>query len=86
LTLAIKNFQATTQVLEGMARDIEAGKGLAGTLVRDTGLQTNVAHLVENLATLSSNLNKYGLLYKPKKPKPAEEPPKVYPGRNPVTP
>jgi phospholipid/cholesterol/gamma-HCH transport system substrate-binding protein len=86
LTLAIKNFQTTTRVLEGMARDIEAGKGLAGTLLRDAGLQTNVANLVGNLTTLSSNLNKYGLLYKPKKPKPVEESPKVYPGRNPVTP
>jgi phospholipid/cholesterol/gamma-HCH transport system substrate-binding protein len=86
LTLAVKNFQSTTRVLDGMARDVEAGKGLAGTLIRDTGLQTNVANLVGNLTTLSSNLNKYGLLYKPKKPKSPEESPKVYPGRNPVTP
>jgi phospholipid/cholesterol/gamma-HCH transport system substrate-binding protein len=86
LTLAIKNIQMVTQRVEGMARDIEGGKGLAGTLIRDTGLQTNVAHLVANLTTLSSNLTKYGLLYKPKKPKPAEESPRVYPGRNPVAP
>jgi phospholipid/cholesterol/gamma-HCH transport system substrate-binding protein len=86
LTLAVKNVQTTTGVLEGMVRDIEAGKGLAGTLIRDTGLQTNVTDLVANLATLSSNLNKYGLLYKPKKAKPPEESPRVYPGRNPVAP
>jgi phospholipid/cholesterol/gamma-HCH transport system substrate-binding protein len=86
LTLAVKNLQTATKVLEGMARDIEAGKGLAGTLVKDAGLQSNVTNLVANLATLSSNLTKYGLLYKPKKPKPAEEEPKVYPGRNPVIP
>jgi ABC-type transporter Mla subunit MlaD len=86
LALAVKNVQTTTRVLEGMARDIEAGKGLAGSLIRDTGLQTNVTALVGNLTALSSNLNKYGLLYKPKKPKPPEESPKVYPGRNPVTP
>ncbi|MCI0746619.1 MAG: MlaD family protein, partial [Verrucomicrobia subdivision 3 bacterium] len=66
LTLAVKNLQTTTRVLESMARDIEAGKGLAGTLVKDAVLQSNVTNLVANLTTLSSNLNRFGLLYKPK--------------------
>jgi hypothetical protein len=86
LNLAVKAFQATSKVIEGVARDVEAGKGLAGTLVKDAGLQSNLTNMVANLATLSSNLNRYGLLYKPKKPKPPEDTPRVYPGRNPVTP
>jgi phospholipid/cholesterol/gamma-HCH transport system substrate-binding protein len=86
LTLVIKNLQTTSKVLEGLARDVEAGKGLAGTLVKDAGLQSNLTNMVGNLATLSSNLNRYGLLYKPKKPKPPEDTPKVYPGRNPIAP
>ena len=86
LNLAVKSLQETSKVIEGIARDVEAGKGLAGTLVKDTGLQGNLTNMVANLATLSSNLNRYGLLYKPKKPKPPGDAPKVYPGRNPVAP
>jgi len=84
LTLAVKNLQTASKVVEGLARDIEAGKGLAGTLLKDSGLQGNLTNMVANLATLSSNLNKYGLLYKPRKPKPPEPDRLVYPGRNPI--
>lgn len=83
LTLAIKNLQATTRIVEGIAKDVEAGKGLAGTLVKDSGLQGNLTNMVANLATLSSNLNKYGLLYKPRRPRPVPGD-KVYSGRNPI--
>lgn len=83
LTLAIKNLQATTKIVEGIAKDVEAGKGLAGTLVKDSGLQGNLTNMVANLATLSSNLNKYGLLYKPRRPRPVPGD-KVYSGRNPI--
>ena len=84
LTLAVKNVQATTKVIEGVVRDVEAGKGFAGSLVKDAGLQSNLTNMVANLATLSSNIANYGLLYKPKKPKPPDERPNLYPGRNPV--
>jgi phospholipid/cholesterol/gamma-HCH transport system substrate-binding protein len=86
LASVMKNLNAASGALGGLAKDIEAGKGLAGTLLKDTGLQHNVTNLVATLGSLSSNLNKYGLLYKPKKPKPEEDEPKVYPGRNPVIP
>jgi phospholipid/cholesterol/gamma-HCH transport system substrate-binding protein len=86
LASAMKNLNAASRVLDVVARDIEAGKGLAGTLLKDTGLQQNVTNLVATLGSLSSNLNKYGLLYKPKKPRPTEEDSKVYPGRNPIIP
>jgi len=92
LSLAVKNLHDASAVIEGLARDIEAGKGLAGTLVKDRPFQQNVTNLVATLSSLSSNLNEYGLFYntwlgrKSRKPKPAEESPRVYPGRNPVTP
>jgi phospholipid/cholesterol/gamma-HCH transport system substrate-binding protein len=85
LTVAVKNLQTTAKVLEGIGRDIESGKGLAGALIKDAGLQSNMTNLVANLTILSSNLTKYGLLYKPKKPKAGEEAPRVYPGRSPVS-
>jgi phospholipid/cholesterol/gamma-HCH transport system substrate-binding protein len=84
LTLAVKSVRATTRVIEGVARDVESGKGFAGSLVKDAGLQANLTNMVANLATLSSNIANYGLLYKPKRPKPPDERPKLYPGRNPI--
>ena len=92
LSLAVKNLEKTTKIFEGIAQDVADGKGLAGTLVKDRPFQQSVTNLVATLSSLSSNLNEYGLFYntwlgrKPKKPKPATEPPRVYPGRNPVTP
>ena len=49
----------------GELADVEAGKGLAGGLLRDESLKTDMKSLMSNLTMLSSNLNKYGLLYKP---------------------
>lgn len=92
LSLAVKNLHNASAAFERLALDIEAGKGLAGTLVKDGPFQQNVTNLAATLSSLSSNLNEYGLFYntwlgrKPRKPKPAEEPPRLYPGRNPVTP
>lgn len=91
LSSALKSLNTATAMFEGLARDIDAGKGLAGALVRDNGLQRNVTNLVLTLGSLSSNLNEYGLFYntwlgrRARKPRP-EEPRSLYPGRNPVTP
>ena len=49
--------------------DLQGGKGLAGFLLRDEQTKGQMAVLLTNLVTLSSNLNKYGLLYKPKPPR-----------------
>ncbi len=84
LNSTIQNLESASGVVEGLAQDIDAGKGLAGSLFKDEQLRQNVAQAVENLTLLSSNLNKYGLLYKPKQKKKeigTEAP--VYPGRNP---
>jgi hypothetical protein len=44
----------------------------------------NFAQVSANLATLTSNLNKYGLLYKPKPPKTTNTTVMpFYPGKNP---
>ncbi len=83
LTKAVKNLERTTAVLERLANDVESGKGLAGTLIKDQQLQLNLSVAVANLATLSSNLNRYGLLYKPKPPKNEEAPKPLFPGRTP---
>jgi hypothetical protein len=48
---------------------VEAGQGLIGSLFKDPQLKDNVSNLTANFAALSSNLNRYGLLYKPRQPK-----------------
>ena len=83
LTKGVKNLERTTAVLERLANDVEAGKGLAGTLIKDQELKFDLSNTVSNLAVLSSNLNKYGLLYKPRQPKTSQPPRSESPGRNP---
>jgi phospholipid/cholesterol/gamma-HCH transport system substrate-binding protein len=82
LTAAVKNIESISRVLDRMVKDVESGRGLAGALMRDDTLRVDVRHIVENLSNLSSNLSKYGLLYKPKPPKRDTGPPK-YQGRSP---
>ena len=47
--------------------DIHAGKGMAGALINDPQLNDRLHQIADNFTTLSSNLTKYGLLYKPRK-------------------
>ena len=44
-----------------LAADLQAGKGLAGTVLQNPELATNVQMLAANLAVTSSNLNRLGL-------------------------
>ena len=58
---ATKNIQDISVTLKQLADDLEAGKGLAGTVLENQALATNVQALAANLATTSSNLNREGL-------------------------
>ena len=75
LTKAVKSLQTTAFALQGLVNDVESGKGLIGSLFKDQQIKTNLSMLTGNFVTLSSNLNKYGLLYKPKQPKTSIENP-----------
>lgn len=85
LASTLTNLESSTRSLQAVARDLEAGRGLAGTLLRDDEARSNLNATLQNLTTLSSNLNKYGLLYKPK-PAPASTPRAAYPGYSPARP
>ena len=61
LTAATKNIQDLTITARQLAADVQAGKGLAGTLLQNPQLSTNVQSLAENLSEVSSNLNRFGL-------------------------
>jgi len=69
LTAAVRNLNSMSTVLERLLRDVDSGHGLAGALMRDENLKIDLRQIAINFTILSSNLNKYGLLYKPKPPK-----------------
>ena len=72
LHAAVKNIESSTIMLKDLLADVQAGKGLAGNLLQNPELATNVSLIVSNLSITSSNLNRLGLWgilwqHKPKK-------------------
>lgn len=61
LTASTKNIQELTANARELVNDIQAGKGVAGTLLENTETATNLQLLAENLSLASSNLNRFGL-------------------------
>lgn len=61
LTAATKNIQELTVTAQQFAADVQSGKGLAGALLQNPQLSTNVQSLAANLSEVSSNLNRFGL-------------------------
>ena len=55
------NLTAATKNIQQITDDVKAGQGLAGTLLQNPQISTNVQALAENLAIASSNLNRFGL-------------------------
>jgi phospholipid/cholesterol/gamma-HCH transport system substrate-binding protein len=61
ISVAVKNVQTSTEVLKNMMEEMQSGHGLAGTLLQNQEVATNVQIIVANLAVTSSNLNRHGL-------------------------
>jgi phospholipid/cholesterol/gamma-HCH transport system substrate-binding protein len=55
------NLTAATKGIQELVNNVQSGQGLAGTLLENPGVATNIQVLAENLAEASSNLNYYGL-------------------------
>ncbi len=76
---AVRNVEDSTLILKEVMHDVQAGKGLAGTVLRDPTVAADVSHITANLSITSSNLNRLGLwgvLWKkptPREPRPVEE-------------
>lgn len=71
LSAAVKNIESSTMILESLLGDMQAGKGLAGTLLKDQALAGDVAKITQNLSVTTSNLNRlglWGILWKAKEP------------------
>jgi sporulation protein YlmC with PRC-barrel domain len=74
---AMRNVEDSTTILKGLMEDVQAGKGLAGHLIRNEQVADNVAQITRNLSITSSNLNRlglWGILWKTKESREAPPP------------
>ena len=72
IRLAVQNLERSAATLNELMADVKAGKGLAGAVLRDEKVATDVANLTANLSVTSSNLNRlglWGIMWKRKVPK-----------------
>ena len=61
LAAATRNIDDISVSVKQLAADLQAGKGLAGTMLQNRELATNVETIAANLSVTSSNLNRLGL-------------------------
>jgi phospholipid/cholesterol/gamma-HCH transport system substrate-binding protein len=61
ISAAVKNIESSTETLKKLTADLQSGNGLAGTLLKNEQLSTNVQAVAANLAVATSNLNRLGL-------------------------
>ena len=71
LNLAMKNLTASSADLKSLLDEAQAGRGLAGTVLKNEEFSSNVTAIAENLSITTSNLNQLGLwrVLFPKHPK-----------------
>lgn len=70
LTAAVKDLRATAHNFNQISADLQSGKGLAGSLLKDEELKAQTTAMIANLNEFSRNLNEKGLwamLWKPKR-------------------
>lgn len=61
LTASVKNIETSTEILTNLMTQLQSGKGLAGTVLQNPALATNVQTIANNLVVTTSNLNRLGL-------------------------
>ena len=74
---AVRNVESSTAMLKTSMEQVEAGKGLAGVLLKNEQIGANLKEITENLSVTSSNLNRlglWGILWQHPPPKPASPP------------
>ncbi len=75
--LAVENIEASTDTLKNLLNGVQAGKGLAGGLLKDEQVANNVSQIAQNLSVTTSNLNRlglWGILWQHKAEKQKEQP------------
>jgi ABC-type transporter Mla subunit MlaD len=61
INAAVKNIESSTEVMKKLSEDLQSGRGLAGAVLQNQQLATNVQSIAYNLSVASSNLNRLGL-------------------------
>jgi phospholipid/cholesterol/gamma-HCH transport system substrate-binding protein len=61
ISAAVNNIEVSTGILTNLMTDLQSGKGLAGVVLQNQELATNVQVIANNLAVTTSNLNRAGL-------------------------
>ncbi len=61
ISTAVNNIESSTETLKKLTDDLQSGNGLAGALLKNEQLSTNVQAVAANLAVATSNLNRLGL-------------------------
>lgn len=82
ITDAVKNIESSSESLKAVMSDLQAGKGLAGNLLKDEHMAVKMSQIADNLSITTSNLNRLGLwrmMWQQKPPKTNSEPAKPLP-------
>jgi len=79
---AVKNIESSSEMVKSLLSDVQAGRGLAGNFLKNEETSAGFSQLLSNLTVLSSNLNRHGIFWKPKKTTEVKPSP-LYPGRDP---
>lgn len=74
LTATLQRLDSITAGLDQLVRDLQAGQGVAGRLVKDEQLAQHLEEIARNLSITTSNLNRFGLWRLLWKPRPPPEP------------
>ena len=61
ISASVKNIETSTETLNKLMDDLQSGNGLAGALLKNQELSTNVQIMAANLTVATSNLNRLGL-------------------------
>jgi len=61
ITASVNNIKSSTDTLKKIMDDLQSGRGLAGTMLQNEQLATNVQAIANNLSVATSNLNRLGL-------------------------
>jgi hypothetical protein len=61
LASAMKNVEAASITVKQLLDDVDAGRGLAGTLLRNETMASDFRRIAHNLSVTTSNLNQRGL-------------------------
>jgi phospholipid/cholesterol/gamma-HCH transport system substrate-binding protein len=77
------SLRDASESFKGITTDLQSGKGAVGALLKDEKLQVKLTETFGNLATVSSNLAKHGLLWTPKRTTPLTNDTR-YSGRGPL--